>query len=64
MKYKKNYKPREIAPTPVLKGKHAVRFWKQLEENKKKKVDKAFLESILEAGRVMESIRVKRNGQV
>jgi hypothetical protein len=61
MKYKKIYKPREIAPTPVLRGKDAVRFWKQLEENKKKKVDKAFLDSIWEAGRVMESIRVKKD---
>jgi hypothetical protein len=60
-KKNRKIKPRAMEASPVIRGKDAVRFWKQLEENKTKKVDKALLESILEAGRVMESIRVKRD---
>jgi hypothetical protein len=54
MKYKKIYKPREIAPTSKLREKHAVMIWKQLKGNKKKKAEKASL-------KVIKSIRVKKD---
>lgn len=63
MKKNRKIKIGGMMASPVIRGKDAVRFWKQLEENNNKRVDKALLESILEVGRAMESIRVKENYQ-
>jgi hypothetical protein len=45
-----------IKNTPVLEGKDAVNFFAKIEENKDKKVDKAYLLSIRENARQLQSI--------
>lgn len=47
-----------IKNTPVLTGKDAVNFLNNLEQNKSKKVDKAYLLSIRENAKKLQSILV------
>lgn len=50
-----------IKITPVLKGKDALNFFSKMEENKNKKVDKQYLESILQEAKKLQSIFVNKN---
>jgi hypothetical protein len=45
-----------IKNTPVLEGKDAINFFSKLQENKDKKVDKAYLLSIREEAKKLQSI--------
>lgn len=45
-----------IKNTPTLEGKDAITFFEKLKENKNKKVDKAYLLSILEQAQQLKSI--------
>jgi hypothetical protein len=54
MKIKSMAKP--IKNTPVLEGKDAINFFKKLEENKDKKVDRARLLDIRESAQQLQSI--------
>jgi hypothetical protein len=54
MKIKSMAKP--IKNTPVLEGKDAINFFKKLEENKDKKVDRARLLDIRESAQRLQSI--------
>lgn len=45
-----------IQSTPVLKGKDAVNFLRQIEENKNKKADKSLLEDIRNSAKKLQDI--------
>jgi hypothetical protein len=47
---------REIEVTPVIKGKDAVNFWKKLNENKNKKVDKSVLSRIEQSVKFLDEL--------
>jgi hypothetical protein len=51
---------RDIAVTPVVRGKDAVRLLKEIEENQHKIADKAILKRIKESTQYIESLGLRR----
>jgi hypothetical protein len=45
-----------IKNTPVLEGKDAINFFAKLEENKSKKVDRAYLSALRESAKKLQAI--------
>ena len=51
---------RDIKTTPVVRGKDAVRFFKELEENRNKVVDRSVLDRIEESVKYLQSLNPRR----